>query len=158
AQADVITGTYSGVVRVNTIPNQFYDLGNFFGFGANADLSGLPISGTFTYNADNAIPQVCDPRGASACTNYFGVMNMITATIGTHTATATGVQFSELSLTSASGEGSSFSTIAVNSFINIGIGVRMFSEQLSFNPADPNSPNFSITNPDESVGQLSFSE
>src|SRR5262249_37265595 len=156
--ADVITGTYSGVVIVNNLPNQSYDLGNFFGFGANADLSGLPISGTFTYNADNAIPQVCDPRGGSACTNYFGVMNTITATIGDHTATATGVQFSELSLTSASGEGSTFSTIAVNSFVNIAVVVRTFSDQLPFNPADPNSPNFSITNPDEGFGQLSFSE
>jgi hypothetical protein len=118
AQADVLTGTYSGFVNPTpTFGRQYFDFGNYFGFGATADLGGLPISGTFTYNPVNAVPQVCD-TSASVCTNYFGVMNTITGTIGTHTVTATGVQLSEVTLATASGEGSTFDTIAVNSLVD----------------------------------------
>jgi hypothetical protein len=50
AQADMLAGSFSGVVFA-TSTRQFFDLGNFFGLGANASLGGLPISGTFTYDS-----------------------------------------------------------------------------------------------------------
>jgi hypothetical protein len=68
AQADMLAGSFSGVVFA-TPTRQFFDLGNFFGLGANANLSGLPISGTFSYNPAGATTQVCSPGGASECTN-----------------------------------------------------------------------------------------
>jgi hypothetical protein len=86
AQADTLAGSYSGLVLATPV-RPFFDQGNFFGFGRNANLGGLPISGTFTYNPAGATTQVCSP----GCTNYFGVMDTITATIGDHTVTATGV-------------------------------------------------------------------
>jgi len=36
--------------------------------------------------------------------------------------------------------------------------VRTLTNQFSINPFDPNSPNFSVTNPDEFVGQLFFTD
>jgi hypothetical protein len=120
AQADTLTGTYSGLV-LDTGVRPFFDQGNYFGFGANANLVGLPISGTFTYNPAGATTQVCSPGGASVCTNYFGVMNTITATLDSHTVTATGVQLSELTLTNhdvAGGQGNTFDLIAVNSLVD----------------------------------------
>jgi len=49
AQADTLTGSYSGFVFPTPVySRQYFDFGNFFGLGANANLGGLPISGTFT--------------------------------------------------------------------------------------------------------------
>jgi hypothetical protein len=58
-QADTLTGSYSGVVfsPSGTGGRPFFDQGNFFGFGPNANFSGLPISGTFTYNPAGATTQ-----------------------------------------------------------------------------------------------------
>src|SRR3982074_2837687 len=98
AQADTLAGSYSGLVLATPV-RPFFDQGNFFGAGPNANLRDLPISGTFSYNPAGAATQVCSPGGANVCTNYFGVMDTITATIGDHTVTATGVQLSELTLT-----------------------------------------------------------
>ena len=99
AQADTLTGSYSGgFVFATPADRQYFDLGNFFGLGANANLGGLPISGTFTYNPAGATTQICSPGGASVCTNYFGVTDTITATISGHTISASGTQFSELTL------------------------------------------------------------
>src|SRR5262245_59728873 len=168
AQADTLTGTYSGFVNPTPRPGHaFFDQGNYFGFGANANLGGLPISGTFTYNPDNAITQVCEPGACSVCTqvcddpsgvcrNYFGVMSRITVTIGTHTITATGAQ-QDSEVTLASGEGSTFDILAADSLADIAVGVHTFGDQFSINPLDPNSPNFSVTNPDVYFGQFDFS-
>src|SRR5262245_41885548 len=159
AQADVLTGTYSGFVDPTPASGlAFYDQGNYFGFGANASLGGLPISVTFTYNPDSATAQVCAAEGAGVCTNYFGVMNTMTATIGDHTVTATGTQFSELALANHDfdNQGISFDLIAVNSLVNIAVLVRTFSDQFTINPADPNSPNFSVTNPDQFIAHVLF--
>jgi hypothetical protein len=46
----------------------------------------------------------------------------------------------------------------MNSFVDIAVLVRTFSDQFSVNPLDPNSPNFAVTNPDEGTGQLFFSD
>jgi hypothetical protein len=54
AQADTLTGSYSGFVFA-TPARQYFDLGNFFGFGANANLAGLPISGTFSYDPSGRV-------------------------------------------------------------------------------------------------------
>jgi hypothetical protein len=89
AQADTLVGSYSGFV-FETPTRQFFDLGNFFGLGANANLGGERISGTFTYNPAGATTQVYSPGGASVCTNYFGVQDTITATIDGHTISVTG--------------------------------------------------------------------
>jgi hypothetical protein len=52
AQSDTLTGSYSGFVSATPVSGrQYFDLGNFFGLGANASLGGLPISGTFTYDS-----------------------------------------------------------------------------------------------------------
>jgi hypothetical protein len=156
-QADTLAGSYSGFIFA-TPARQFFDLGNFFGLGASANLGGQPISGTFTYDPAGATTQVCSPGGASECANYFGVKDTITATIQGHTVSATGVQLAELSLAASSlaGLGTEFSLGAVNeaSGLDIGIVVRTFTGQFSINPLDPNSPNFSVSNPDEFMGQI----
>jgi hypothetical protein len=160
AQADTLTGSYSGLVLATPV-RPFFDQGNFFGFGPNAHLGGLPISGTFSYNPAGATTQVCSPGGANVCTNYFGVMDTITATLGDHTVTATGVQLSELTLTNhdvAGGQGNTFDLIAVNSVVDIAVMVRAFGDQFSVNPLDPNSPNFAINFPDQFIGQLFFTD
>jgi hypothetical protein len=159
AQADTLAGSYSGLV-LDTNVRPFFDQGNFFGFGANANLAGLPISGTFSYDPSGATPQVCSPGGASVCTNYFGIKDTITATIGDHTVTATGVQLAELTLTNhdVGDQGNTFDLIAVNSLVDIAVLVRTFSDQFSVNPLDPNSPNFAVTNPDQSTVQLFFTD
>src|SRR5215831_12212676 len=36
--------------------------------------------------------------------------------------------------------------------------VRTFSDQFSINALDPNSPNFSVKNPDEFIGQIFFTD
>jgi hypothetical protein len=139
--------------------DQFFDLGNFFGLGANANLGGLPISGTFSYNPAGATTQVCSPGGASVCTNYFGVTDTITATISGHTISASGTQFSELTLTNHEvSQGNTFALLAMNSFVDMAVLARTFSDQFSVNPLDPNSPNFAVTNPDQSTGQLFFTD
>jgi hypothetical protein len=160
AQANTLTGTYSGLV-LDTGVRPFFDQGNYFGFGPNVNLVGLPISGTFTYDPSNATAQVCSPGGASVCTNYFGVMDTITATLDTHTVTATGVQLLELTLTNhdvVGGQGNTFDLIAVNSVVDIAVMVRAFGDQFSVNPLDPNSPNFAIGFPDQFIGQLFFTD
>jgi hypothetical protein len=162
AQADTLAGSYSGFVFATPADRQFFDLGNFFGLGANANLGGLPISGTFTYNPAGATTQICSPGGAGVCTNYFGVTDTITATISGHTISASGTQFSELTLTNhevVGGQGNTFALLAVNSFVDMAVLVRTFSDQFSINALDPNSPNFSVTNPDQSsTGQLFFQD
>ena len=162
AQADTLTGSYSGgFVFATPADRQYFDLGNFFGLGANANLGGLPISGTFTYNPAGATTQICSPGGASVCTNYFGVTDTITATISGHTISASGTQFSELTLTNhevVGGQGNTFDLLAMNSFVDIAVLVRTFSDQFSVNPLDPNSPNFAVTNPDQSTVQLFFTD
>ena len=76
-----------------------------------------------------------------------------TAKIEGHTISETGVQLAELSLgANLPGSGTEFSLIAVNSVVDIAVLVRTFSDQFSINPLDPNSPNFSVTNPDEFIG------
>jgi hypothetical protein len=161
AQADTLTGSYSGFVFA-TPARQFFDLGNIFGLGVNADLGGHRISGTFTYDPTGATTQVCSPGGASECTNYFGVKDTITAKIEGHTISASGVQLAALSLASSNlaGLGTEFSLGAVNEAagLDIGIVVRTFSNQFSINPLDPNSPNFSVKNPDEFIGQIFFTD
>jgi hypothetical protein len=54
------------------------------------------------------------------------------------------------------GEGTEFGLNATNEAqgLDIGIVVRTFSNQFSINPLDPNSPDFSVHNPDEFIGQL----
>jgi len=163
AQADTLTGSYSGFVFPTPVfGRQYFDFGNFFGQGPNANLGGERISGTFTYNPAGATTQVCDPGGASVCTNYFGVMDTITATIDGHTVSSTGVQISALTLTNheMAGEGTEFGLNATNEAqgLDIGIVVRTFSNQFSINPLDPNSPDFSVHNPDEFIGQLFFTD
>jgi hypothetical protein len=160
AQAATLTGSYSGFVFATPVfGRQYFDNGNFFGLGANANLGGLPISGSFTYDPSGATTQVCSPGGASVWTNYFGIKDTITATIGDHTVTATGIQLAELSLRSnLPATGTEFSLIAVNSLVDIAVLVRTFSDQFSVNPLDPNSPKFAVTNPDQSIGQLFFTD
>jgi hypothetical protein len=162
AQADTLTGSYSGFVFATPVfGRQYFDNGNFFGLGANANLGGLPISGTFTYNPAGVTTQVCSPGGAAVCTNYFGVTDTITATISGHAISASGTQLSELTLTNhdvSGGDGTEFDLLAVNSFVDMAVLVRTFSDQFSINPLDPNSPNFSVTNPDEFIGQLFFTD
>src|SRR5262249_20235642 len=51
-----------------------------------------------------------------------------------------------------------FDIIAVDSLVDIAVMVRTFTNQFSINPLDPNSPNFSVTNPDQVIGQLFFSD
>ena len=46
----------------------------------------------------------------------------------------------------------------MSNVVDIGIVVRTFTGQFSINPLDPNSPNFSVTNPDEFIGQLFFTD
>ena len=76
-----------------------------------------------------------------------------TAKIEGHTISETGVQLAELSLgANLPGSGTEFSLIAVNAVVDIAVLVRTFSDQFSINPLDPNSPNFSVTNPDEFIG------
>jgi hypothetical protein len=161
AQADTLDGSYSGFVFA-TPTRQFFDLGNFFGLGANANLGGLPISGTITYDPAGATTQACSPGGLSECSNYFGVKDTITATIEGHTVSSTGVQIAALSLASSNlpGLGTEFALNATNEAqgLDIGLVVRTFSDQFSINPLDPNSPNFSVTNPDEFIGQLFFTD
>jgi hypothetical protein len=159
AQADTLIGSYSGFVAATPVfGRQYFDLGNFFGLGANANLGGLPISGTFTYNPAGATTQDCSP-GVGECVNYFGIQDTIMATIEGHTVTATGIQLAELSLRSnLPATGTEFSLIAVNSLVDIAVLVRTFSDQFSVNPLDPNSPNFAVTNPDQSTGQLFFTD
>jgi len=131
AQADTLFGSYSGLI-LDTGVRPFFDQGNFFGQGANANFVGIPISGGFTYDPSNATTQICSPGGASVCTNYFGVMDTITATIGDRTVTATGVQLSELTLTNhdvVGGQGNTFALSAANSLVDIGIMVRAFGDQ-----------------------------
>jgi hypothetical protein len=91
--------------------------------------------------------------------HYFGVKDIITATIQGVTVSS-GTQLSELSLAASSlaGLGTEFSLGAVSNVVDIGIVVRTFTGQFSINPLDPNSPNFSVTNPDEFIGQLFFSD
>jgi hypothetical protein len=97
AQADTLTGSFSGVV-FNDGSRPFFDAGNFFGLGANTNLSGLTISGTFTYNPAGATTQDCS-GGVGECVNYFGIHDKITATIEGHTVSADpGVQVAELTL------------------------------------------------------------
>jgi hypothetical protein len=157
AQADTLAGSYSGFVFA-TPARQFFDLGNLFGLGATANLGGLPISGTFTYNPAGATTQDCSP-GVGECVNYFGIQDTITATIEGHTVTATGIQLAELSLRSnLPATGTEFSLIAVNSFVDMAVLVRTLTNQFSINPFDPNSPNFSVTNPDEFGGQIFFTD
>jgi hypothetical protein len=161
AQADTLAGSYAGFVFA-TPTRQFFDLGNFFGLGANANLGGERISGTFTYDPTGATTQVCSPGGASVCTNYFGVMDTITAKIEGHTISASGVQISALTLTNheMAGEGTEFALNATNEAegLDIGLVVRTFSDQFSINALDPNSPNFSVKNPDEFIGQIFFTD
>jgi hypothetical protein len=135
----------------------------FFGLGEN--LGGLPISGTFTYNPSGAVIQACSPGGVSECAQYFGVTDTITATIQGRTASATDAripQGAELQLASSNlpGTGTEFALIAVNfaAGLDIAVSVRTFSNQFSINPLDPNSPNFSVSNPDEFIGQLFFTD
>src|ERR1700730_10362676 len=160
AQADTLTGSYSGFVSATPVfGRQYFDLGNIFGLGVNPDVGGHRISGTFTYNPAGATTQACSPGGASECTNYFGVADTITAKIEGHTISETGVQLAELSLgANLPGSGTEFSLIAVNAVVDIAVLVRTFSDQFSISPLDPNSPNFSVTNPDEVIGQLFFSD
>src|SRR5262249_9120820 len=43
--------------------------------------------------------------------------------------------------------------------LSIGLVVRTISNQFSVNPLDPNSPNFTVTNPDDfSFGQVFFTD
>jgi hypothetical protein len=96
------------------------------------------------------------------------VADTITAKIEGHTISVTGTQQfsvtgpsqSELQLASSSraGLGTVFSLLAVSNVVDIGIAVRTFTGQFSINPLDPNSPNFSVTNPDEFIGQLFFQD
>jgi hypothetical protein len=46
----------------------------------------------------------------------------------------------------------------VNSFVDMAVLARTFSDQFSVNPLDPNSPNFAVTNPDQSTVQLFFTD
>jgi hypothetical protein len=145
ARADMLTGSYSGFVFATPVLGRQYDNGSFFGLGANANLGGLPISGTFSYNP--------------ACTNYFGVKDIITATIQSVTVSS-GTQLSELSLAASSlaGLGTEFSLGAVSNVVDIGIVVRTFTGQFSINPLDPNSPKFFVSNPDEFIGDVFFTD
>jgi hypothetical protein len=158
AQADTLTGSYSGFVFPTPVfGRQYFDFGNFFGQGPNANLGGERISGTFTYNPAGAATQVCDPGGASVCTNYFGVMDTITATIDGHTVSSTGVQLAELTLASSN---PLFALGAVNeaSGLDIAVFVGTLSGQFSINPLDPNSPNFSVSKTNGGGGQLFFTD
>src|ERR1700730_17932482 len=136
AQADTLTGSYSGFVSATPVfGRQYFDLGNIFGLGVNPDVGGHRISGTFTYNPAGATTQACSPGGASECTNYFGVADTITAKIEGHTISETGVQLAELSLgANLPGSGTEFSLIAVNSFLDIAVLVRTFSDQFAAIP------------------------
>jgi hypothetical protein len=136
AQADTLTGSYSGFVSATPVfGRQYFDLGNIFGLGVNPDLGGHRISGTFTYNPAGATTQACSPGGASECTNYFGVADTITAKIEGHTISVTGTQQfsvtspsqSELQLASSSraGLGTVFSLLAVSNVVDIGIAVAV---------------------------------
>jgi hypothetical protein len=164
AQADTLAGTYSGFVFA-TPTSQFFDQGNFFGLGANANLGGLPISGTFTYNPAGATTQDCSP-GVGECVNYFRIQDTITATIEGHAVSSTGVQLAELTLgTNLPPDGRTELGLNATNFaegLDIGIVVRTISNQFSINPLDPNSPSFSVTNPfspnDISTGQLFFTD
>ena len=156
ARADTLTGSYSGFVDATPVfGRQYFDFGNFFGLGATANLGGLPISGTFTYDPAGATTQVCDPGGGSVCTNYFGVKDTITATIGGHTISVTGAQLAELSLASSN---PLFDLLAANGLADIAVFVGTLSNQFSINPLDPNSPNFSVSNTNGGGGQLFFTD
>jgi hypothetical protein len=153
AHADMITGSYSGLVFASPA-YQYFDYGNYFGLGPNANLGGLPISGTFSYDPSGAMQQC----GTTYC-NYFGVIDSITATIGGHTISVSGTQQSEISLASHDvygGNGTEFDLLAVNTFADMAVLVRTFSDQFFINAFNPNSPNFSVSNPDQFIGQLFF--
>ena len=141
AQADTLAGSYSGFVFSPPGGRQFFDAGNFFGLGANANLSGLPISGTFTYDPAGATTQACSPGGTSECSNYFGVKDTITATIQGHTVSSTGVQIAELTLgLNLPPDGSTeLGLNATNEAegLDIGFVVRTISNQFSVNPWTP---------------------
>jgi hypothetical protein len=157
-RGDTITGSYSGFVfSTPANGNQYFDYQNFFGFGWNANLGGLPISGTFTYDPSGATQQC---SSATYC-NYLGVMDTITATIGGHTISVAGTQYSVLSLTNheGGGQGTEFGLLALNNVdIDIAVLVRTFTDQFSINPSNPYSPRFSVSNPDQFIGQLFFSD
>jgi hypothetical protein len=122
----------------------------------------LPISGTFTYNPAGATTQACSPGGVGECTNYFGVIATITATIDGRTI-STGTEPAELSLSSnLPVSGNEFALGANENAVDIGLVVRTINNQFSINPLDPNSPSFSVTNPynpdDFSHGQVFFTD
>jgi hypothetical protein len=125
AQADTLTGSYSGFVFATPALGRVFDLGNFFGLGANANLGGERISGTFTYDPAGATSQACSPGGVSECSNYFGGIATITATIDGHTV-STGTEPSGLSLGASSrpGIGTEFSVGANENAVDIGLVVR----------------------------------
>jgi hypothetical protein len=89
------------------------------------------------------------------CTNYFGVKDTITATIDGHTVSSTGVQLAELTL-AAFGTGTEFALNATNEAEGLDIGIAV-SGQFPINPLDPNSPDFSVHNPN-GVMQLFFTD
>jgi len=165
AQADTLTGSFSGVV-FNDGSRPFFDAGNFFGLGANTNLSGLTISGTFTYNPSGSTTQDCS-GGVGECVNYLEINDKITATIEGHTVSADpGVQIAELTLGSnlpPDGR-TELGLNATNEAegLDIGLVVRSISNQFSFNVFDPNSPNFTVTNPYDpdnfSHGQVFFTD
>ena len=135
AQADTLAGSYSGLV-LDTNVRPFFDQGNFFGFGANANLAGLPISGTFTYNPAGATTEDCSP-GVGECVNYFGIQDKITATIEGHTVSATGVQIAELTLRSnLPVTGTEFGLNATNEAegLDIGLLARTLTNQVFYQP------------------------
>lgn len=158
ANATILTGAYSGVINA-TPTNNYFDHENILGLGANVNLSGQSISGTFSYNPAGST-QACSPAGSGATEcNYFGIIDTITATIEGHTLSVTGTHFSELALLSDNGLRNDFSMVAVNdAFVDLGLLVRTFSGQFPINELDPNSPNFAVDDPDQFIGQLFLSD
>jgi len=152
ANASLLRGSYSGTVDP-TPRFTYYDHGNLFGQGPNANLGGERISGTFVYDA-SGIPPTCDTAGEC---NYFGVFDRITAKIAGHTLTVVSDYISELALTS-DGLRNEFDLLAINDArIDIAILVRTFSGQFFVDNLDPNSLDFSVHNPDQYIGQLFLS-